>query len=258
MTDADALPEHVRANRALWDRMAAGYAPAGRRNWAKTDVTWGIWGVPEAEVGMLPDDLAGTDAIELGCGTAYVSSWLARRGVRVVGIDNSPQQLETARTLQAEHDLDFPLLLGNAEHLPFPDASFDLAISEYGACLWADPGLWVPEAARVLRPGGRLAFLTNSLLAYLTIPFVTGPATETLQRPQSDMGRISWGADPGVEFHLPHGAWIDLLRASGFEVERLLELRAPDGDGTDVRFDIATRAWARQWPSEEVWIARRR
>ena len=52
---------------------------------------------------MFPDNLAGTDVIELGCGTAYVSSWLARRGARVVGIDDSEQQLATARHLQREH-----------------------------------------------------------------------------------------------------------------------------------------------------------
>ena len=59
---------------------------------------------------MFPDDFAGTDAIELGCGTGYVSSWLTRRGARVVGIDNSEQQLATARRLQREHGLDFPLI----------------------------------------------------------------------------------------------------------------------------------------------------
>jgi len=91
-------------------------------------------------------DLAGKDVIELGCGTAYVSSSLARRGACVVGIDNSEQQLATAGRLQREHSLDFSLIHGNAENVPYPDASFDFAISEYGACLWADPYRWVPEA----------------------------------------------------------------------------------------------------------------
>ena len=80
-------------------------------------------------------DLAGKDVIELGCGTAYVSAWLARRGARVVGVDNSAAQLATARRLQREHGLAFTLIHGNAEQEPYPDASFDLAISEYGACL---------------------------------------------------------------------------------------------------------------------------
>jgi ubiquinone/menaquinone biosynthesis C-methylase UbiE len=103
-------------------------------------------------VHLLPDDLDGQDAIELGCGTAYVSAWLARRGARPVGIDNSEQQLATARRLQAQHSLVFPLIHGNAESVPYPDESFDFAISEYGAAIWADPYHWIPEAARLLRP----------------------------------------------------------------------------------------------------------
>ncbi len=121
-------------------------------------------------------DLAGKDAIELGCGTAYVSAWLAQRGARVVGIDNSAVQLATARRLQQQYGLAFPLLHGNAEAVPYPDASFDFAISEYGACLWAEPQQWVPEAARLLRPGGRLVFLVNSFLMMLCMPAEDGVA----------------------------------------------------------------------------------
>ena len=114
-------------------------------------------------------EVDGRDVIELGCGTAYVSAWLARRGARPVGIDITPEQLATARALQAEHGLDFPLIEGSAEAVPLPDDSFDVAISEYGASLWCDPEAWIPEAARLLRPGGRLWFLTNTPLVMLTM-----------------------------------------------------------------------------------------
>ena len=90
------LPEHVRRNRAVWDDWARTYIVSGEANWARDTPTWGIGEVPEPQVGMLPPDLAGTDAIEPGCGTGYVSAWLARRGARVVGIDNSEAQLATA------------------------------------------------------------------------------------------------------------------------------------------------------------------
>ena len=250
------LPEYVRRNRALWDEWAHKYRVPGEDNWARDSPTWGIWDVPELQVGMLPEDLAGKDAIELGCGTAYVSAWLARRGARVVGIDNSEAQLATARRLQNQYKLDFPLLHGNAETVPYPDASFDFAISEYGACLWADPHRWVPEAARLLRPGGRLVFLVNSFLLMLCMPPEEGvAATDRLLRPAFGMHRVEWPSDPGVEFHLSHGDWIRLLRGSGFEIEDLVEVRPPAAATT--RYPFVTLEWARQWPCEEVWKARR-
>jgi SAM-dependent methyltransferase len=250
------LPEHARRNRAHWDELAARYAEAGRRNWATDEITWGIWGIAESDVRLLPD-VRGLDVIELGCGTAYVSAWLARRGARTTGIDNSPRQLETARALQQEHGLDFPLLLGNAENVPLPDASVDLAISEYGAAIWADPYLWIPEAARLLRPGGQLIFLGNGVLMMLCAPDEEDePATERMLRPYFGMHRFEWPDDDSVEFHLGYGDWIRLLRRSGFEVEDLVELRPPEEASTSYPF--VTIEWARRWPSEEVWKARRR
>lgn len=253
----DDLPEHVRRNRAAWDEAAAEYVAAGERNWATDEPTWGIFGVPESEVGLLPRDLEGRDTIELGCGAAYVSAWLARRGARPVGIDNSPRQLETARRLQGEHGLDFPLHLGNAEATPFPDASFDFAISEYGASIWADPRRWIPEAARLLRPGGELVFLVNGTLLMLTVPDEDGlPAGDRLLRPYFGMHRFEWPDDDGVEFHLGYGEMVRLLIRSGFEVLDLIEIRPPADASTTYPF--VTLDWARQWPSEEVWRARRR
>jgi SAM-dependent methyltransferase len=250
------LPEYVARNRVVWDGWAEQYVASGERGWRETTPSWGIWSVPESEVRLLPEDLAGRDVIELGCGTAYVSAWLARRGARVVGIDNSEAQLATARRLQREHGLDFPLLHGNAESVPYPDASFDFAVSEYGACLWADPRRWVPEAARLLRPGGRLAFLTNSALLMLCMPPEDGvAASECLLRPAFDMHRMEWPGDSGIEFHLSHGDWIRLLRASGFEIEDLVELR-PHRNAT-TRYPFVTLEWARRWPCEEAWKARK-
>jgi len=251
------LPEHVRINRAKWDEIAKDWVAGGERGWAQATPSWGLWGVPESELHLFPDDLDGKDVIELGCGTAYVSSWLARRGARVVGIDNSAQQLATARRLQQKHGLAIELIHGNAEEVPKPDASFDIAISEYGACLWADPDLWVPEAARLLRPGGRLIFLTNSYLMHLCMPPEDNvAATDRLLRPAFGMKRIEWPTDPGVEFHLSHADWIALLRASGFEIESLTDVKP--GPHATTRYPFVTLDWARQWPCEEVWKARKR
>jgi SAM-dependent methyltransferase len=250
------LPEHVQRNRAQWDDWATEYVENGRVNWGRDEPVWGIWAIPESQVGLLPDDLHGLDVIELGCGTAYVSAWLARRGAKPVGIDNSEAQLATARELQRSFSLEFPLLHGNAEEVPFPDQSFDVAISEYGASIWCDPYRWIPEAARLLRPGGRLIFLCNSPILALCMPDEeNAPAVERLLRPYFGMHRFEWSDDDSVDFHLPHGEMLNVLRTAGFEVEQLLELRPPDGSSTGYPF--VTLEWAQQWPSEEVWKARR-
>ena len=253
----DSEPDYLARNRAAWDSYAPDYVAAGRREWGLEIPTWGIFGVPETGLHMLPDDLVGKDTIELGCGTAYVSAWLARRGARPVGIDNSPKQLETARELQAEFGIEFPLYLGNAEDTPFPDASFDFAVSEYGAAIWCDPYKWIPEAARLLRPGGRLHFLGNGLLVMLTTPPDAGedtPASECLERPLFGMHRFDW-PEGSVEFHLPHGEMIRLLRQSGFEIEDLIEVQIPEGATSS--YTLVTPEWAHKWPCEEIWKVRR-
>jgi SAM-dependent methyltransferase len=159
--------------------------------------------------------------------------------------------------LQRQYGLDFPLIHGAAETIPYPDASFDFAISEYGACLWADPQKWVPEAARLLRPGGQLVFLTNSFLLMLCLPPEDGvAATERLLRPAFGVYRDEWPDNSSVEFHLSHGDWIRLLWLSGFEVEDLIELRP--AVGATSRHSFVTIEWARKWPCEEVWKTRKK
>jgi len=201
-------------------------------------------------------DVNGLDVVELGCGTAYFSAWLARRGARPVGVDVTPAQLDTARRLQAETGIEFPLVEANAEDVPLPDASFDLAISEYGASIWCDPYRWIPEAARLLRSGGRLVFLRSTPLSYLCAVEEPDSTSETLQRPQRGMHRFEW-ADGGVEFALGHGDQLDVLRDSGFQVERIVELFASDEVGTHEYYTHVTADWAQQWPSEEIWAARK-
>lgn len=241
-------------NREAWDGFADEFVEPGHRAWASDEPEWGIWGVPEADVGML-EAVEDLDAVELGCGTAYVCAWLARRGARPVGLDNSPRQLATARRFQEEFDLRFPLVHGDAEHTPFPDGSFDLAISEYGAAIWCDPHVWIPEAARILRSGGRLLFLGHSPLVMVCSPWddEVVPIEERLIRPQFGMHRFDWSKE--TEFQIPHGEMIRRLHASGFEVDDLQELRAPEDATT--RAEWIRLEWARRWPCEDVWKARK-
>lgn len=254
---SEQLPDHVRRNRDAWERFAADYVEAGERFWAAAEPSWGIFDVPERELRMLPDNAEGLDAVELGCGTAYVSAWLAKRGARPVGIDNSPSQLATAKRLQIQHGLDFPLHLGNAEATPFADEQFDFAISEYGASIWCDPFRWIPEAARILKPGGRLVFMANGILLMLcTNEAGDAKATDRFERPLHGMHRFEWPDDGSVEFHLPHGELIRLLRESGFEVEELIEVQVPPTATT--RYPYVDAASASRWPAEEVWKVRKR
>jgi SAM-dependent methyltransferase len=253
--------DHVLVNRASWDEDAPNWVERGRRSWSE-EPTWGIWGNPESELHLLPD-LTGLEAVELGCGTGYGSARMLRRGATwVVGLDNSSEQLATARILQEEFDLRFPLVHADAERPPFKDGSFDFAFSEYGAAIWCDPYRWIPEAARILRPGGRLVFLGGAALMMLCFRTDddTAPAEPTLHRDYFGMHRFEWheadGSIDGIEFHLTHGDMIRLLRSCGFEIEDLLEVQAPADAMSNVEADVPLE-WARRWPSVEVWKVRK-
>lgn len=252
------LPDYVLTNREHWDKWAHTWVAAGERNWAGP-VTWGMWGIPEADLNLLPSDMTGMKAIELGCGTGYVSGWMIRRGASAIGIDNSQEQLGTARRLASEHEVELELIHGNAEAVPFPDETFDFAISEYGVAIWADPYKWIPEAWRVLKPGGELVFLGNHPLVMLVQDFSKDePAGRTLLEPYFGMHRIDWddGEDQGTEFCLPVSKWIKLFHDTGFEIVNYHELRAPE-PSPEVRF-FASAEWSHDYPSEQAWHLRKR
>lgn len=244
-------------NREVWTKANAEYTDRRARDaWATEEIDWGMFSGPETEIRAL-GDVTGKDVIELGCGTAYFGAWLAKRGARVTGLDPTPVQLETARRMQEEFDLPFTLVEASAEDVPLPDESFDLAVSEYGASIWADPERWISEAARLLRPGGRLVFLCNSTLSILCSPD-EGKVEERLQRSQADLGRIEWpGEDDGVNYHLAHSEWIRVLRKNGFEIEALHERLAPESTTDHEYYDFVPADWARRWPAEEIWVARK-
>ncbi len=242
------------ANRELWIRVNAEYTgEQAVRAWAAEDIAWGVFNVPERQLGVL-GEVDGLDVVELGCGTAYFSAWLARRGARPVGVDLTADQLATARRCQERFGIRFPLIEADAGDVPLPDGSFDLAVSECGASLWCDPARWVPEAARLLRPGGRLVFHTTSVLVTLCLPEAAGHAGRELMRPQRRVYRLDVPGR-GVEFHPGHGEWIQVLRAAGFAVDALHELYAPPGASTHPYYVLATAEWAQRWPVEEVWVA---
>ena len=255
-----AEPDYVAVNRESWTRANAQYTDAKAHDaWAQDEIDWGVFGIPERELGVLPA-VEGKDVVELGCGTGYFGAWLKRRGARrVVGVDITPAQLATARRMNEEFGLGLEFLQENAERTSLPDASFDLVVSEYGASIWCDPELWLAEAARLLRSGGEVIFLRGSMLLILCSP-EEGSAVERLVRPQRGLYRVDWteGDDQGVEFHAPTGELLRILHANGFELLDLRELFAPDDAADHEYYSHVPAAWAKKWPSEEIWRARKR
>jgi SAM-dependent methyltransferase len=253
MSSSDGLTPHARRNRAHWDARAGEYQARHGEFIGAPEPRWGIWQIPERELGIL-GDVAGKDVLELGCGAAQWSILLAQQGARVVGLDNSEGQLEHARRAQAEAGVEFPLVHASAESVPLQDESFDVVFCDHGAFGWADPHLVMPEAARVLRRGGLLAFSITSPIASLSFHPETELMEPTLHRDYFGMHRLE--DDETVGFQLPYGEWVALFRRCGLAVEGLLEPR-PAADATSTYWEPEELGWARRWPSECIWKARK-
>jgi len=145
---------------AHWDRRAAQFdedfghsirTPAERAAWDR------IFGLVLLSRGPL-------DAIDLGCGTGFLSLELAARGHRVTGVDFAPAMLARAERKAAERSLSVRFEQADAEQLPFAPASFDLAISRHVLWTLPHPEAAIDEWVRVLRPGGRLVVVDGAVL----------------------------------------------------------------------------------------------
>jgi SAM-dependent methyltransferase len=255
MTDRIPRARAAQINRQVWAVVNEQFTDRqAEQRWASPEIVWGIYDRPERDLGVL-GDLAGLDVVELGCGTAYFSGWLARAGAHPIGVDVSAEQLRSARRCQDRFGRPFGLIQADATAVPLADGRFDLALSEYGASLWCEPDGWIGEAARLLRPGGRLVFLTSSPLVTMCVPDDAGVATPRLQRGQPEIDVIAWDGG-GVEYHPGHGELLRILRAHGFIVEMLHELHAPAGAALHEYYEIADPEWGRRWPVEDLWVAR--
>jgi ubiquinone/menaquinone biosynthesis C-methylase UbiE len=256
---SDDLPDYALRARDHWTRANAEYTDGrARERWSAEEIAWGIFKQPESELHILPD-VDGLDVIELGCGTAYFGAWLKKRGARrLVGVDITPAQLVTARRMNEEFGLKLELIEANAEAVPLPDASFDLAFSEYGASIWCEPHRWIPEAARLLRQSGELIFMSSTDLQMVCSPD-EDKISERLVRPLRGMSRLDWYSDPGpsTEFHLSTSEMFQLLRRTGFEVLDYRQLYAPDDAVDHAHYSYVPAEWAKRWPAEEIWRARK-
>lgn len=245
---------HVRKNLALWQRQSNSYdrkfrdVLGGRRAMA-----WGLWRVPESRLGALGDP-AGRDILELGCGAARWSIALARKGARAVGLDLSSAQLAHATRLLRSAGPDVRLVRGNAEELPFRDQCFDLVFCDWGAMTFCDPYSTVPEAARVLRPGGRLVFATASPFRTVAESRGSYRIGRKLLYDYFGMHRIEYPRE--VNFCLPYGDWIRLFTKHGLHVESLTESQPRRKDRSSYLSQTESE-WARHWPLESIWQVRK-
>jgi ubiquinone/menaquinone biosynthesis C-methylase UbiE len=250
---APELTEHARRNREFWDGQSAEYDERNA-SFIEQGLAWGLWQIPESELQVL-GDVSGKDVLELGCGAGEWSRSLARVGARVVGLDNSEARLERARAANAAEGLDFPLVHASAEAIPLEDASFDVVMADWGAPTFADPYLFVPEVARVLRPGGLFAFSGGTPIEWLCFDEQADTVSDRLQRPYFDLH--SWHTPEGsVEFMIPLGEWIRLFRRTGFVIENLIEVQPRERAASTYRSAEETD-WARRWPMEQIWKVRK-
>lgn len=247
--------EHIARNRAFWDADADTYQEVHGEELATRPLAWGAWRRPESELHVL-GDVAGQVMLELGCGGAQWAAALSQRGATCIGLDLSIAQLHHAAAHRAAVGSSVPLVLASAEAVPFAANTFDTVFCDHGAMSFGDPARTVPEAARVLRPGGLLAFCATHPLVYLTWNDAKERQTRKLQIDYTELGRMDTG-EGTVDWAVPPSRWIQLLREHGFDIEDLLELSPPEG-ATTTYDQFVPYPWARHWPAEEIWRARKR
>ena len=248
------LSAHAQKNRAMWEATSDNYeqlhavALSGQNA-----MSWGLWRIPETELRIL-GEVAGKDVLEFGCGAARWSIALAELGARPVGLDLSSRQLQYARRLMQEAGVDFPLIEASAEDVPLPDARFDIVFCDWGAMTFCDPRRTVPEAARLLRPGGLFAFSTATPISIVCQNMQTDQVDQTLHHDYFGMTRLEWPDE--VDFQLPYGEWIRLFRRNNFIIEDLIEVQPPPGATSTYRTE-SENEWARHWPMENIWKLRK-
>jgi ubiquinone/menaquinone biosynthesis C-methylase UbiE len=241
---------HLTKNLTLWERVSDAYETRHSASLrGASAMSWGFWRIPESRLQFL-GPTRGKQILELGCGAAQWSIGLARGRANPVALDFSARHLRHARVNRTTAGLDFPLVRADAERLPFRDRSFDIVFCDWGAMTFADPLRTVPEVARVLRPGGRFVFSTDTPIHFLFVELHRDRTVRKLLRPYFGLRRLDFAKE--VDFQLPYGDWIALFRRNGLAIDGLYESR-PGPDSTSTYKSVAETAWARRWPAEAIW-----
>ncbi|WP_019854569.1 class I SAM-dependent methyltransferase [Actinopolyspora mortivallis] len=216
------------ASRLWWDADADDYLAEHGSMLGEREFLWCPERLRESEAGLL-GEVSGRDVLEVGCGAAACSRWLASRGARPVGLDISGRMLSHAAAANARTGTDVALVQGSADMLPFAADSFDIACSAFGGVPFvADSEQVMREVARVLRPGGLWVFAVTHPVRWA---FPDDPGPEGLTAVQSYFDRSPYveidatGRATYVEHHRTLGDYVSQITSSGF---RLLELVEPE------------------------------
>ena len=221
----------TRANRHWWDGDADSYHAEHGAFLGVADFVWCPEGLREADAHLL-GDVADRRILEVGAGSAMCSRWLATHGAQPTAVDLSAGMLRHARAAAAATGIEVPLVQADAQHLPFRDATFDLAFTAFGAVPFvADSARVMREVARVLRPGRRWVFATSHPFRWV-FPDDPGPAGLTATMSYFDRtpyvefdGR---GEATYVEHHRTLGDRVAEIDAAGFRLVALIEPEWPD------------------------------
>ncbi|HJQ42638.1 MAG TPA: class I SAM-dependent methyltransferase [Jatrophihabitantaceae bacterium] len=236
-TDAAAS---VRANRWWWDSEADDYHAEHGAFLGDADFCWCPENLREADAHLLAP-VTGRKVLEVGCGAAMCSRWLAAQGAHPVAFDLSRGMLRHAAAGNARTGIDVPLVQADAQYLPFRTDSFDIAFTAFGAVPFvADSARVMREVARVLRPGGRWVFAASHPFRWV-FPDDPGPAGLMVLMPYFDRRPYVEYAEDGtptyVEHHRTLGDRVREIVAAGFRLVDLIEPEWPAGH---------TREWG-QW-----------
>lgn len=229
----DADPQtSTRASRGWWDFDADSYQAEHGAFLGTADFVWCPENLREADIRLL-GDVRGKRVLEVGCGAAMCSRWLAGEGADPVAFDLSAGMLRHARRGADETGVVVPLLQADAQHLPFVDAAFDLAFTAFGAIQFAaDSARIMTEVARVLRPGGRWVFATSHPTRW-SFPDDPGPDGLTATMPYWDRTPyVEFAADGTptyVEHHRTLGDRVREIVAAGLRLVDLVEPEWPAG-----------------------------
>jgi SAM-dependent methyltransferase len=230
-----AAAETARANRSWWDGNADEYQAEHGEFLGDGRFLWCPEGLYEDEARLL-GEVAGRDVLEVGCGAAQCSRWLAGQGARVTGFDLSGRQLQHARRIDEELGCEpLRLVQADATALPFADAAFDIACSAFGAVPFvADSQRLMSEVARVLRPGGRWVFSVPHPFRW-TLPDLGDEHGLVVEHSYFDRRPYIEQDEDGVagyaEHHRTFGDRVRELTAAGLLLADLVEPEYPEGLG---------------------------